>query len=147
MHILKKLIVVFLVMALLAAGAFAWYYFYGPCGTLKAKAAINQTQAIVNRWLDAEQIAGSTSRIALAGPLSELQSIKQDMTSLKVPPCLERAQAFIVDSMERTIGAYLLFMQNEPDNKIKEAFSEATHSLGNYTAELNAITECIPFCK
>src|SRR4030065_1545139 len=67
MHILKKLIVVFLVMALLAAGAFAWYYFYGPCGTLKAKAAINQTQASADAWLGAEQIAGSTSRIALPG--------------------------------------------------------------------------------
>lgn len=64
------------------------------------------------RWQDARNVAGSTSRMALSGPLATLQAIRRDAKELTVPPCLERGKTELISGMDFTIDGILVFMQN-----------------------------------
>src|SRR3989304_774454 len=78
-----------LILTALCSAAGGWSYFYGPCGTVPVSEAVKHLRQLAARWDDAEQLANVTARIALAGPLSDLQSIEREVENLTVPKCLE----------------------------------------------------------
>lgn len=131
--------------ALLAAiGAGAWFYLWGPCGTKRVAAATGAIQSVASRWDDANALAGRTSRIALAGPVAELQSLRREVESTPVPACLALAKIHLTSAMDYTIQGYLEFMS---DQSGRGALGAADSKMGDFVAELARVTACSPFCR
>ncbi len=77
------------------------------------KAAIAKLEDIKGRFGDAFAIASASSRMTMAAPLSQLQSIAREARSLDVPPCLAKAKGALVEGMDATVAGFLAFMRNE----------------------------------
>jgi len=69
--------------------------------------------AILARWEDAVNLAGTTGRIALSTPVSTLQTIRREAGDLTVVPCLVPAMEHLQKSMKSTIDGFITFMRNE----------------------------------
>lgn len=65
------------------------------------------------RWDDAVKIAKSSSRITLSGPVAALQSIRREVEQLTLPPCMDSPRKTLVESMNRTIQGFMVFMGND----------------------------------
>jgi hypothetical protein len=74
----------------------------------KAIAPLNEIYA---RFKDARTVAGATARIALAVPVSNMQSIKREADALVVAKCLSFAKTTLTGGMENVTAAYVNFMQ------------------------------------
>jgi|CXWK01.1.fsa_nt_gi hypothetical protein len=95
--------------------------------------------ALRQRWLDALEIADSTARISLAGPVGELQAIRREIGALEGPACAQGAGAALYIHSEAVIDGFLLFMQDEPESQINAKFDEALTALELYDAALGDI--------
>lgn len=79
-----------------------------------ALASANQAlDSLLGRWDDAVKLASNTSRIALSGPVTTLQSIKREAERLTVSPCMDQAKSLLLKSMESTTEGFLEFMRNQ----------------------------------
>lgn len=65
---------------------------------------------LYRRWADAERLALSTGRIALAGPAANLQALQREVEALKVPECLAGAQKILATLITKSSEAILRFM-------------------------------------
>ena len=74
--------------------------------------AINTLMALYSKWQDAEKIANVTARIALAGPVGDLQQIKRDADALEVPECMAQTKNKLTRAMGFKINNFLFFMEN-----------------------------------
>ena len=79
--------------------------------TLTNPQHIKSFNEIFTEWQDAEKVAGSTSRIALAPSVSKLQEIKRNLASLSYAGCMETTRILYVTAMNTQIEAYLDFMR------------------------------------
>ena len=61
-------------------------------------------------WEDALNIASSTSRIALSGPVGQLQEIRRDASRLTPPACIADLHEDYIEGMDIVIGYFLDFM-------------------------------------
>jgi formylglycine-generating enzyme required for sulfatase activity len=97
---------------LLALGALA------GCGdSAKSRSqGIEQLDAIEKRWEDGLKVAESTSRIALSGPVMNLQSIRRDLDSLQASECMLQARDELGRAMDSSIQQMLLFMSSGDDD-------------------------------
>ena len=68
---------------------------------------------LYRRWTDAERLAMSTSRIALAGPTATLQALRREMQGLSVVPCLDVAHKSLQELVNKSTEAILQFMGKE----------------------------------
>lgn len=68
-------------------------------------------KTLEKRWIDGSKLALSTSRIALSGPVQNLQSIARELREIKVSQCLAPAQAQLVEVVDLTVEAFMDFMQ------------------------------------
>ncbi|NVO00722.1 MAG: hypothetical protein HXX17_15505 [Geobacteraceae bacterium] len=73
--------------------------------------AILPLNEIYTRYKDARTVAGATPRIALAAPLSNMQSIKREADALVVAKCLDFAKSMLTGGMLNVNAAYVDFMQ------------------------------------
>jgi hypothetical protein len=144
---MRKIIIALVVLVLFAGGGFAWYYFQGPCGTIKVDRAATELLDADSRFTDAFSIANATPRISLDGPLGELQEIRRDTVRIQVPACLENAQEILVGSMETTIDGFIAFMNQESDTEVTMHFVNAGSQLGLALDEIEAIKACAPTCR
>jgi hypothetical protein len=92
-------------------------------------------------WDDTNATASSTARTNLSGPIGEMQDIKRDVEDLEVEPCLEDAHANLVTYMERTIDAYIAFMNNEDDELVQSTMETADSYLLRYDQALRDLLE------
>lgn len=95
-----------------------------------------------SKWSDASTLASSTARIALSGPVANLQTLRRETQAMIVPPCLDRAKATLLEGMGKEIEGFVIFMQNPAqlgDLLAQAPFAEAKHLFGNYEA---ALGEC-----
>ncbi len=93
----------------------------------KRAAQIETLQKLAYRWDDALNVAASTGRLALNGPVQELQRIRRETKDAEVPECLSVAKANLVAGMDAFIDGFLQFMQNDDaasSRKINEAKAE-----------------------
>lgn len=97
---------------------------------------INQIEAIATEWDDAEQLAGSTSRIALSPAIANLQEIRRRASALESPQCASLIQTYLTDYMDKTIDGFLLFMADKPESQITAKFKEAIQAFGRYEVEI-----------
>ena len=86
---------------------------------LSAIASIN---AVRVRWDDAVKLAHTTARIALAGPVANLQSIKREISAMTVPTCLTSPKEKLAASMDTTINGFMQFMQDANFGKFLAEF-------------------------
>jgi hypothetical protein len=92
------------------------------------------------KWLDAEQVAKSTARIALPSQLARLQGIRQEVESVDVPSCASNAKHALSSYMRDTERMFLSFMSKK-DNEMLENMSAATDKLDEYTRSLTTATK------
>lgn len=111
-------------------------------GVAKSVADLNSVFA---KWNDAYRLADATSRIALSGPVSNLQAIKREATGITVPACLDAAKQSLLDGMGATIEGFMTFMANENNlgkiyaadffDKSREHFKKYEGAVGSCPAE------------
>lgn len=85
--------------------------------------ALKKVDDLSSRWADAARVAGATSRIALSGPVSNLQSLRREAKELTVPPCLDTGKEALLQSMDLTLEAYMTFMVQK--DKVGELLANA----------------------
>jgi len=78
-----------------------------------------QMTEIIEEWDDAFDIAASTSRIALSGPVGELQAIRREAGRVDPPVCVVDVHDYYLEGMDTFIGFFLGFMA-DPDSKSDE---------------------------
>ena len=90
---------------------------------------VDQLNNIESRWEDAYTLASSTSRIALATPVSNLQDIKRDLAQVELSECLSPARKALGAYMDSHINNFLKFMSDSDftqfesnNNKLVEYF-------------------------
>lgn len=88
-------------------------------------AVAENLEDIAERWDDAMDVAGSSSRIALAGPVSELQSIRRETRTQDWPECGQEAQQELVGWMDESINALIAFMGQDDDATVEEHLKNA----------------------
>jgi hypothetical protein len=140
---MKRILIVVVVAALLAGG---YYYLEGPCGTNRVTRARIATGALISRWIDIEQIAASSPRIALAGPVRELQDARQAVTRLDVPACMQPTKENMLIAMQSSIDGYLAFMGQDDDYQVSLYFDSATEHMKVVTDNIATVKRCAPFC-
>lgn len=74
------------------------------------RAALKNVDDLTAQWSDAVRVAGATSRIALSGPVSNMQALRRQAKELTVPPCLDRGKEDLLRSMDFSLEAYMTFM-------------------------------------
>ncbi len=146
---LKDLLTVLSILLgiVLIAGGVGWHYFYGPCGVARVNEASQKLSKQAQIYNDAFNIASSTPRIALAGPVADLQRIQRETEDVQVPKCLETAKQELVWSIDAAVKGYLAFMGDESDNKVSNLMSMSTNHFMKLSDELLRIDDCKPFCK
>lgn len=70
---------------------------------------------IYRRWIDAEKLALSTPRIALAGPIATMQALARDAEGVRVPACMADAKAALGSITAKSASALLSFMGDKND--------------------------------
>lgn len=90
---------------------------------------VDQLNNIESRWEDAYTLASSTSRIALATPVSSLQDIKRDLAQVELSECLSPTREALSAYMDSHINNFLKFMSDSDftqfesnNNKLVEYF-------------------------
>jgi hypothetical protein len=64
-------------------------------------------------WDDAEKVARSTPRVALASQVQRLQEIRNRVSLVTVSPCTLGARTATIEWMDATIDYFLAFMRND----------------------------------
>lgn len=104
-----------------------------------AEDSLDELGEIESRWSDALEVAASSSRLALSGPLADLQEIRRDTERLDLPDCLRLPRNSLVESMDGVIEAFILFLQDEPQSEIDRAFDQATSARRRYNTQIERI--------
>ena len=129
-----------------AVGAYTWFALYGPCtvNTVEAASAVLFDQLIL---FDATyQSISSRAPVALIGPMTQMQQILIDTQKLVVPACLQPAQNELISAMESLIRGLLAIMESEPEATFAKLMEKSQKHLDNFTAELEFVNKCAPFC-
>jgi hypothetical protein len=132
---------------LVIGGGVGWHYFYGPCGVTRVEDAGHVLRDQVQVYDDAYNIAASTARISLAGPVAELQRILRETENIEVPSCMEKAKNELVLSIDDSVKAFLAFMSEESDIAVGSLLDSSVTHLGNFNKEMDVVDACKPFCQ
>jgi hypothetical protein len=76
------------------------------CSLAEVAAGRARLDTLRAQWKDARALAAVTARIALAGPVSEMQRIRAATQSADVPDCLRRARHLLGEQMTSTIDVF-----------------------------------------
>lgn len=97
---------------------------------------------LLEEWEDALAVAGSTSRISLAGPMAELQSIRREAGDIEgVPECAESAHDLLLKSMDDAIDAMLAFAAQEEDSRVTDLMEIAGNRYESFNREYGRLTD------
>lgn len=108
-----------------------------PCA-VQMISFMGELNKVASRWDDARSLAASTSRIALSPVVSQLQDIRRQADGLQPPDCAAYVKLYLVEYMDNTIEAFILFMGDAPDNKIESKFKSASLSFDLYEKEIDS---------
>ncbi|MEI2420849.1 hypothetical protein V6O07_11300, partial [Arthrospira platensis SPKY2] len=79
--------------------------------------SIMRIHAVAERWDDLLRVAQATPRIALAGPVQQMQAIRREAAALPVSSCMQPAKAALLRAMDYRIGQFIEFMRNANANQ------------------------------
>ena len=108
---------------------------------------VEELNNIENRWVDTYDLASSTSRIALATPVSQLQEVKRDLQTTEVSECLKPAKEALSSYMNMHIKNFLNFMADQEisnsisSRKLVEYFAIKKNCAGETNSNLILVTE------
>ncbi len=74
--------------------------------------SIPALNTLYSKWKDTLELAHNTARIALTGPVGNLQAIKRETETLFVPDCLVVPKQKMVKGMDKMIEGFFRFMQD-----------------------------------
>ena len=111
-------IYLFVAMFVVIAGYFA-YKAYQSYSLKAAKAELarqmiakqDAIKSTLVKWDDARNLAGMTARISLAQPLSQMQSIRRDLSEIRSNECFNSGADKIVSGMNDAITAFEFFIR------------------------------------
>lgn len=107
------------------------------CGpTCTQQGYIEITSDIEEQWHDALDIANSTARMSLSGPIGDMQQIIRDYKKLEVPECYSSTHGLFIDSYEQTVDAFLAFMSSEEDSVVQSRFRASENTFDRAMREL-----------
>lgn len=93
-------------------------------------------KAIEDKWDDALDLARSTPRISLSGPVGNMQALVREAGSLALHECLAPAKELLLKSMSLELERLLLFMRSiERDSA--ESIREARMATAGYLVAKN----------
>lgn len=137
-------LIVLLIVA--AVGTYTWYYLYNPCEVN----AVKDTTAFLisqrNSYDNAYQFAATASRASLDRPVNTLKQIFMDTQEVIVPACMQTAKNELINYMGSVIRAFQAFGAQEADATIRDLVNQSDTHYENFTAELEAVNKCAPFC-
>ena len=114
-----------------------------PCAI--AAEWIGQWDALIARWDDANELAGSTPRMSLPGVIESLQVIKRDMAALDgACPEAARTRDATAEYMEAVIDAYLAFVAQEDDKDVAAKFNEADTAMQSALHHYSTLMAKVP---
>ena len=102
-----------------------------PC-YVQAQVFVQQVDSLLSEWDDTNELAGSTSRIALSPIIGQLQELRRRVYDTETPTCAGGVKQLLLDYMDNTIAAYLAFMAQEDDSVVEAAFEKALKSLNQF---------------
>lgn len=109
------------------------------CSTRDGQTVYARLNAFALEWDDAVDVAASTSRIALSGPVSDLQAIRRDVQRQEWPECASTAHDHLIQHMDYTIDSFLAFMQNKSDSDVEVIMFKARAEQRNFESELKKL--------
>jgi uncharacterized protein HemX len=108
---------------------------------LEINEARTKFKATMVKYQDAMQLAASTSRIALAGPVATLQTLKREADLVAVPACMKNSKDFLMQGMNTSIDHFLDFMRQ------KSTEAEQTESAANIKAHFENAAKAQDICN
>jgi hypothetical protein len=97
-------------------------------------------QPLVTRWSDAMALVDSTPRIALTGPVGQLQAVRRDVQAVTWPACARHAADLLVGGMSSEIDGYLGLMAGHSADETKTLPDVGTLSYG-YLSQVSGVAE------
>lgn len=108
------------------------------CAT-QSRSFLGQIEPLARQWDDANAVAKSAARIALAGPVTNLQALRRQAQDIQAPQCAFLAKQRLIDAMDNTINGYIAFMGQKPESEVSQYFDQADHSMRDFSKELQAL--------
>lgn len=84
-----------------------------PDEKLEGPPQVAKLLQLYRRWIDAEKLAASTARIAVAQPVSALQVIHREVEALTVASCATDSKKALVSLTKRSVDTMIQFMQKQ----------------------------------
>jgi hypothetical protein len=104
-----------------------------------AQSYLEEVEDVFARWNDARMLASSTSRIALSGPIGQLQAIRREAERLDPPDCARDAQRLMLLYMDADIRAFLAFMSQQDDDEVTRIMESAYVAFESWLTELGKL--------
>lgn len=129
------LILLWSLLAVLLAGGSAYAYMWKQehDEIAATRASLAQLDAVSTRFRQALQLAGSTSRIALATPVKDLQAISNEVKAQVPVGCAASAHKALTLATEAAVEGFLAFMRGGADeDDSARALRLAADQIGTY---------------
>jgi hypothetical protein len=88
------------------------------CKTSDGNLAVDRLKQFKSEWDDASDLAFSTARVALNGPVGQLQRVQREVQIVTWPNCAIPTQTALLEGMNATIEGFLGFMQADETQPI-----------------------------
>ncbi len=110
----------------------------GRCSNADAQRLLNAIQPKAQEWDDANQLASSTPRVALASQIQNLQRIRRETAALSVPTCGGFAKTLLVSYMDAALNGYIDFLAQ--GSQSSTYFAQAKTLLEAFNVEIKKVT-------
>ncbi|GAD22848.1 type II secretion system protein [Acidovorax sp. MR-S7] len=80
--------------------------------------------SMLRKWDDALNLAGMTSRIALAQPISQMQAVRREVGEFKFNECFDKSTSAMETAMGKAIFAFEMFVRFPNNHSASETTSE-----------------------
>ncbi|HCU57456.1 MAG TPA: hypothetical protein DF984_04395 [Anaerolineaceae bacterium] len=117
------------------------------CPSEISSESIDQLMLLHDAFVDYYNVAGATGRAYLAPPVLAMQEVKQEVSALTVPTCLEVAKDNLIKGMDYNVDGYLAFMKEEGNIAINEEFENGDKYLELFYDNISEILDCLPDCS
>lgn len=112
-----------------------------PCSPDNIDETLDPITAQAEEFDDAVQIAESSSRMTLAGPLADLQEIRRETRDVEVAECAQPALDALLAYMDAEIELLLAFATNdETDAEMVRRFDASIEARDAYLQEILVLT-------
>ena len=138
------IVLVFLIATVV--GTYAWFSLMNRCEVNAVEDASALLLSQMKRYDKEYQFTATVPYTSLMHPLRVLQQIHVDTEEVVVPACLQTAKNELVSYMRAVIRAFRAYEAQEANGTIRDLIDESEAHYDNFTAELEAVKECAPYC-